>query len=863
MLKRLVPSTLWGACFLLLTGFVLTASAQDQSIYTDSLQNGWANWSWNDTFNPSATAYVHSGTYSISVTLSNYGALYLHHNAQNSSQFSAITFWINGGASGGQSIQVQATRNGAVQTNKPLVVLAPLPAGNWRQDTVSLSSLDVANVTDFDGFWLQVQNSGVAPAFYVDDMVLTTNPNPPAVVTLTSPANGSTYQALATINLSASVTTNGHTINNVQFFNGSTLLGQDTSAPYNFTWNNVPAATYTLTAQVVFDSGSASAGTNISAPVTVTVVTNTPVSIAIDAQQNRHSISPLIYGTAFATSNQISDLNFTMNRSGGNEETTYNWLINAHGKGNDWYFESMPDDSATPGESADSFVANSKYGGAAPLITLPIIGWAPKLGPGRGIIWSYSVSKYGPQKASDPYRTDAGNGISSTNGGKAITWNDPNDAYFPTNLAFTQGYMQHLMSQWGNSTNGGVPYYILDNEHSIWFSTHQDIHPVGATMQEIWGKMLANASMVKSNDPNALVLGPEEWGWGGYFYSGYDQQNSGFGDRATNGGWDYMPWLLNQFHQHDTSTGQRLLDYFTLHCYPQENNSIVGTDDISPSTVALRNQSTRQFWDTNYVDPSWINSIIMLIPRMKNWVSTYYPGTKTGVTEYNWGAETNISGATAQADILGIFGREGLDLATRWMTPNTGTPTYNAMKLYRNYDGNKSTFGDTSVLATGPNPDNVAVFAAIRSSDSALTAMVINKQIVINATVSLTISNFVATGTAHVWQLNATNIITHLPDLTLSGNILSTTVPAQSITLFVLPAAAPAAPTLIAGNVSPTNTFDFWLNGQTGQTYALLWSTNLLNWVPFQTNTLASNSLHIVVSTSNSPARLFRAQWVP
>ena len=60
------------------------------------------------------------------------------------------------------------------------------------------------------------------------------------------------------------------------------------------------------------------------------------------------------------------------------------------------------------------------------------------------------------------------------------------------------------------------------------------------------------------------------------------------------------------------------------------------------------------------------------------------------------------SSATAQADILGILGRESLDLATRWGTPATGTPAYNAMKIYRNYDGNKSSFGDTSVLAGGP-----------------------------------------------------------------------------------------------------------------------------------------------------------------
>ena len=94
----------------------------------------------------------------------------------------------------------------------------------------------------------------------------------------------------------------------------------------------------------------------------------------------------------------------------------------------------------------------------------------------------------------------------------------------------------------------------------------------------------------------------------------------------------------------------------------------------------------------------------------------YYPGTPIGITEYNWGAEAHINGATTQADILGIFGREGLDMAARWTTPDATTPTYKAMKMYRNYDGNKSTFGDTSVSAAVPNPDNVSAFAAQRSS---------------------------------------------------------------------------------------------------------------------------------------------------
>src|SRR5205085_3129526 len=130
---------------------------------------------------------------------------------------------------------------------------------------------------------------------------------------------------------------------------------------------------------------------------------------------------------------------------------------------------------------------------------------------------------------------------------------------------------------------------------------------------------------------------------------GFDQQWAGthndwnpvhFPDRSTNGGWDYMPWLLDQFRQHQNATGQRLLDYFTLHMYPQGGE--YGNDN-STSMQLLRNRSTRSLWDTNYVDATWINSVIKLIPRMKSWAATYYPGTKIGLTEYNWGAEPYIN----------------------------------------------------------------------------------------------------------------------------------------------------------------------------------------------------------------------------
>src|SRR4029453_1335075 len=167
-----------------------------------------------------------------------------------------------------------------------------------------------------------------------------------------------------------------------------------------------------------------------------------------------------------------------------------------------------------------------------------------------------------------------------------------------------------------------------------------------------------------------------------------------------------------------------------------------------------RNRSTRSLWDPNYTDETWINDKVKLVPRLRSWVNTYYyADTPTGIPEYNWGGEGHINGATTQADIYGIFGREGLDFAARWTTPATSTPTYKAIKLYRNYDGNRSTFGDTSVAATVPNPDNLSAFAAVRTSDGALTIMVISKVLSGTTPVTVNLSNFASAGRAQVWQL--------------------------------------------------------------------------------------------------------------
>lgn len=513
--------------------------------------------------------------------------------------------------------------------------------------------------------------------------------------------------------------------------------------------------------------------------------------VTVDAAAGRHPISPLIYGVAFASTAQLKALNSPLNRSGGNAMTRYNWKQNASNHASDWYFESIAEPSATPGGMVDDFIKANEAAGAQSMVTIPTIGWVGKVGPNRENIPSFSVAKYGPQVKVDSVHPDSGTGV-KPDGKTLITGNDPSDAHVPSTPAFQKEWVQHLVTKWGGAAQGGVRYYLMDNEPGLWNSTHRDVHPEGQTMDEELKDVLDYGAAVRAVDPNAQIVAPESWGWNGYLYSGADSQYrgehnyKGAPDREAHGGMEFVPWLLSQMQAHDKKTGQRLLDICTLHIYPQGGDN---GDDISPKIQALRNRSTRALWDPAYKDESWINDTVKLIPRLKDWVKTYYPGTKTGITEYNWGAEKNINGATAQADILGIFGREGLDLATRWTTPATETPTFKAMQMYRNYDGKNSGFGDVSVSDTAPDPDTLASFAAVRRADGALTIMLVDKAASGGGPITLALSHFRPAARAQVWQLTGANTLTRLPDVPARASGLQLSVPAQSVTLLVLPPA--------------------------------------------------------------------------
>lgn len=517
-------------------------------------------------------------------------------------------------------------------------------------------------------------------------------------------------------------------------------------------------------------------------------------------------ISPNIYGMSFADAQMVAALDLPLNRWGGNAVTRYSFDQDSSNRASDYYFENIPNEvnGTLPANSAlNNFIVQNDKHNAETLTTLPMIGWTPK---DRTISCGFSVAKYGQQDSVDPWRNDCGNGLRN---GQPITGNDPTD----TSIAITPADVQAWMADLEAQHNGAVTLFSLDNEPMLWHETHRDVHPNPVSYDEIRDLTYTYASAFKAQQPSAELLGPGVWGWTAYDYSAVDAASGQWTnppDRNAHGDTPFIEWYLQEMARYEQQNGIRILDYVDVHYYPQQQGvTLQPAGDYT--TQQLRMNATRALWDATYIDESWINEPVQLIPRMQDWVAQNYPSTKTAITEYNFGGVEHINGAVAQAEVLGIFGREGVDLAVMWDPPSMSEPTFHAFGIYRNYDGTGGKFGEMSVETSSSDPLELSVFAARRQSDNALTLVVVNKTFD-NIKADLTVAG-VGSTSAERYQYSSHDLtlIEQLGDASFSADNANLTFPSQSFTMLVLTDDAPPTPepttsTTSTPTASPTNT---------------------------------------------------------
>jgi hypothetical protein len=597
-----------------------------------------------------------------------------------------------------------------------------------------------------------------------------------------------------------------------------------------FTTPSPAPATVTITATSVQDP-------TVSGSVTVTLIpasSATGPTLTVDAANRTRPISPYIYGmNAYLLDFSAAQAaNIPLTRWGGDATSRYNYQNDATNTAQDYYFENRPGNTAdgqdaVAGTSAfNALVAKNQAIGAATLGTVPVLGWVAK----DSTSCSYPRSTYPNQYSFDIY-FPCGDGENLDQ--SYITGNNPSVDSVAVGPSWAGAWVASLVSKFGTAANGGVGFYSLDNEPSWWDASQHDVHPVASTYDEVTNNGIATAAAIKAADPTAKVNGPVVDFWWNYFYSkkdieaGWDsppcyQPWDSSSDRNAHGGVPFMQYYLQQFAAYQATHNIRLLDYLDIHgyfsaYYPADSSNQTNlTTAGSVAEQQARVDSTRVLWDPTYTDPHYTQpnyktdsnyytkdcnvplQAPQLIPMMQSWIAQSYPGTKTAISEYNWGAQESINGAVAQADVLGIFGKYGLDMATLWGPPNpiTQLPGLQAFEIYRNYDGKKSTFGDEALASSSVDQGQLAVYGAQRTADGAITIVVINKTYG-DLTSALSLANFTPTEgqTAQVFRYSNANLlaITPMPAVAITpppsgsaASTITTTYPGQSITLIVV-----------------------------------------------------------------------------
>ncbi len=447
----------------------------------------------------------------------------------------------------------------------------------------------------------------------------------------------------------------------------------------------------------------------------------------------KHTISPYLFGYNQDHQKHDDDENWSIRRLGGNRLTGFNWENGASNSGhdnpdytNDNRIPSLVgvNDKDKPGEAYRYFHQSNLDGNVESIITVPILGWV-------------AADKNGSNKTFPP----------------SNRWNDivfKKNAPFTLTPDLTDGKVyvdesiNFLINKFGNAKSvNGVKYIALDNEPALWDATHDYLQPSPPSIKEYVGKIIEASKAVKAVDPNIKIIAGEFAG-----INIYDFGNAPDWSDIKTQGYKWFPdYFLDTLKKASDKEGYPLIDLISFHNYPQQK--VDATGKFSNAGVVIRHSNSnadyvrkarmdfpRSLWDDSYIEPSWLtgaklkNESHKLLVRLQESIDTYFPNTKIMIGEYDYGNDTDISHGLAIADFLGVVAQQNVEIVTRWDLQTLSNPyTSSAYKLFRNYDGQKSTIGSVCVNSTFDNIDNSSVWASEDTDDDDLHLILINKNL--------------------------------------------------------------------------------------------------------------------------------------
>ncbi|MBN2425421.1 MAG: glycoside hydrolase family 44 protein [Calditrichaceae bacterium] len=504
------------------------------------------------------------------------------------------------------------------------------------------------------------------------------------------------------------------------------------------------------------------------------------VSYSIDLLTDSTPISPYIYGT-----NKDFDpaVNWTAFRQGGNRLTGYNWENNASNAGKDWHHVSDNylagiagiSDSSAPGKVTTTFLDDALEKNAYSIVTLQMAGYAAR-------------DKKGPVSAEQSAPSERWAEVVFTKSETFSLKPDQDDNY-----VYMDEYVNFLINRYGLANTGkGVKAYSLDNEPALWSETHPRIHPDKVLCSELIKRSIALSKAVKNVDSHAEIYGPALYGFNAFLSL---QDAPDWLAEKNSAGYDwFIDYYLDKMKMAENEAGFRLLDVLDLHWYSEARGDNRITENFAGThkDALARVQAPRTLWDPDYQENSWIcenyKSYLPLIPRVQASINKYYPGTRIAFAEINYGGGNHISGAIAIADMLGIMAKYQVYLAALWPLSDQNAFHSAAYKMYRNYDGKNSAFGDLYVSYSSGDIENSSLYVSCMTGQTQLNLVVINKSFdqFINGSFSLNAADTIVSG--EVWRLDSlSSAISKVdPVKDIDGNTFRYKIPAASVCHIIL-----------------------------------------------------------------------------
>jgi len=415
---------------------------------------------------------------------------------------------------------------------------------------------------------------------------------------------------------------------------------------------------------------------------------------------------------------------------GGDDCTPYNWENNATNLGphapvnNNLSFDTQAGtpDTDQPGEAMVSRIKASHALGAAALITVPILDYVAADKKGIVTETATATSKRWVQNKA------------TKESGALLMKPDTLDGvvYQDEFVNFIEQTFHPALAE------GKKIFYSLDNEPSSWSSTHALLHPTKATYAEVADRTRRFGIMIKRLAPDSLVFGPADGGLHALVTL------HGASDEGSR---EFVDFYLDTAKELQDTEKKRIIDVLDIHWYPEvqvkgkylvDSNAVREKQNPNPSKEEIEAwvQMPRSLWDPVYIEGSSVTEDlygksrpIRLIPWLKEKIAARYPGTMIAISEYNYGDGSHLAHALATADVLGIFGREGL-FAANHLSLDYPSPNYlpGAFAMYLDYDGKGSAVGDLSLKIDNPDVARLSLYAMKNTKDpNVLHVVAINK----------------------------------------------------------------------------------------------------------------------------------------